>query len=115
VTLLVTPDRTVRVRIVDPLAALSHARYWARRIHAEPLPLFPRTLLAWQQSGHDLVEAQRELSGDDGGFTQPEVERGWFPALYRDSQPDLATAIEVGGQVYGPIFADCAIEKVKGR
>jgi len=43
------------------------------------------------------------------------VERAWFAALYRDTQPDLGTVIALGEQVYGPIFADCEIEKAKGR
>jgi len=114
-TVLVTPDRVVRIGIADPEAALRHAQGWARRIRSEPLPLFPRTLLAWYQSDGDAAVAQRELLGDDGGFTLAEVDRGWAAALHRDAVPELDAVIELGARVYVPIFDDCKIERTGRR
>lgn len=120
VTYLVTPDRTVTVSIADPAAALEHARTWTARARSEPLALFPRTLRAWHEAANASEDARREaarreLFGDDDGRRPAEIERPWFAALYRDAQPALDAAIEIGSQVYGPILADCSIEKVPSR
>lgn len=116
VTYLVTPDRTVSVSIADPAAALEHARTWAARARSEALALFPRTLRAWHDAG-DAEDARREaarreLFGDDGGRRLAEIERPWFAALHRDAQPELDSVIELGEKVYGPILADCSVDKV---
>lgn len=119
VSVLVTPDRDVVVRIADPRAALAHAARWTARIRAEALALFPRTLRAWHAAGGASGDAgreaaRRELFGDDGR-SRAEIEKPWFAALHRDARPDLDAVIEIGSQVYGPILADCDVGKAKSR
>ena len=111
VTVLVTPDATLEVRIADPQRAIRHATGWALRIRAESMPLFPRTYWAYHERGGDTAAAQTALFGDDAGFADGEIERPWNAALYRDEEPDLAQVIALGVEVYGPILADCALPK----
>lgn len=109
---LVTPDATVRVRIADAGAAIAHARDSVERVRACALPLFPKAARALLD-GAALHKVHDALFGDDAGWSTGEIDKPWFAALYRDGRPDLDEVAQVAREVYGPILADCRVEKAE--
>lgn len=112
-------DEPVVFHCPDPLRALTHAITWSQRIAAQPLPLFPRSWLAYARERRRGAGAEREvqavragdqrLLGDDSGYVQAEIERPEMRALYRDAKPDFAIVLPLCERVYRPLFDDSSL------